>query len=122
MKECEQIYGDKNPWLFGGAWLCDDEVIYLEGLDVVSDSADEDDDSIALEVYRFSVTDDPSKESWVDIEHVAAFVGMDVEDFQEQPFANQWIDIGSYYGFNELDSYPDKFTKAELSEYLGVDL
>jgi hypothetical protein len=36
--------------------------------------------------------------------------------------AQKWCLIGQTFGWEELDSYPDLYTKAELEEYLGMTI
>lgn len=70
-------------------------------------------------VYRFDA--DPL-DSWMDANKVIGPVGISRKEFDALPLANQLLEVGRYYGFHELDPSPDRYTRAELSKYLGIEL
>jgi hypothetical protein len=78
----------------------------------------------AFQVYR---TCDESPETiesdWSSIiPHVKSSTGMSDEDWASMPTYAKLEAIADYSGWLEMDHQPDRYTKAELSVYLGIDL
>lgn len=72
-----------------------------------------------LPVYRFC-DEEIGEDEWPD--QISIRSQFDPGVYDEMPTAQKWLEIGQYHGFHELDHYPDSYTKAELSKYLGVEL
>lgn len=80
--------------------------------------ADEANDIRKMTVYRF--LDEPV--DWPEDDLDAIRQQFDPGVFDSLPSAAQWIEIGNYRGFHELDHYPEKYTKAEMEKYLNRKL
>ena len=74
--------------------------------------------------YRWEVEPNVLRDlDWVDEpDRVASFIGMSEEDFKAEarsadPLKRAWNyeAIGSYYGFENMDGYPDEMTAADLN-------
>ena len=113
MKKFEQFTGDVNPFEYGGAWFDGEEIVYTPGLEHV--------DSNYVFVFRFDGDRDPANEKWIELNKVASLVGLSLDEFRKKSFQDQWIDVGYYYGFYELDSFPCKYNKQELLNYLEIE-
>lgn len=74
---------------------------------------------VEIPVYRF-LDEELTPDDWPDQEAIAGQFGEG--EWDHMSTAGKWIEVGRYHGFHELDHYPDKFTKAKLSEYLGLKL
>lgn len=69
-----------------------------------------------IRVYRFL---DDNIEDWGDqLDDLRA--QMPEGEFDALPNFAKWIEIGNHWGFDELDPYPDRYTKEELEKYLGL--
>lgn len=78
--------------------------------------------AVSLPVYRFD--DDEYIGDWEEYfpEIIAQFGAKGQEMWDSWPRYQQWIAIAEYKGYHEMDSYPDRYTKAELSKYLEIEL
>lgn len=76
-------------------------------------------EAVEIPVYRF-LDEELGPDDWPKQDEIAAQFEPGV--WASLPTAQKWIEVGRYHGFAELDSYPDRFTKAKLSKYLGLSL
>jgi len=74
--------------------------------------------AITMPVYHFL---DDYNDSDYDDENLKESSGMSDEDWAQIPDSAKLIEYGRYHGFEELDSYPEKYTKAELAKLLNWD-
>lgn len=120
----EQIHGDfGDPWTYGGAWLDGDRTIYTRGRESEDPdaSADDDDDPAAtVTVYRWSNDDDFGPDDWTasSIDRACRCIDMERADFDALPVHDKWLVLAEYVGPDELDCYPYKATRAELSRWI----
>ena len=133
-KQVAQL-GDANPIEYGGYFVYEDEtgVYPPEAVWLV---APEDDNGARWIEYRFilepctfinGILSDnkyhPEHAAWLagDLEQVASFTGETIEDLigaltGDDVFerALAWRAIGEYHGLDNLDSYPNRFTRSEI--------
>lgn len=78
----------------------------------------------ALRVYMTNVNDDPNEEYYVTngLQSMLQSCGLDHEAWIKMDKAGQWVVVAQYYGWDNLDSYPTKMTKSQLSDRLGINL
>lgn len=128
---------DKEPW---DIELTPEELAHIEAQFLPQDYEDEDarerdkeeaidslkmqkseafNETVAVPVYRF-LDEELGQDDWPDQTLLARQFDAGVWDTLST--AHKWLEVGEYYGFHELDDYPDNFTKAELSKYLGLEL
>lgn len=77
-----------------------------------------------VQVYRIDVEDDVfSYHDWAKIEDIARGLGQDPEELLASGRSHKIMDrawatetIAAYYGWHELDQYPETFTVAELEK------
>lgn len=93
----------------------------LAASSILSDRAEKVNNAIAVTVYRF-LDEELTPDDWPDQEAIKASMDMDDEAWADAPTASKWIEVGRHHGFHELDHYPEKWTKEQLSKFLGIDL
>ncbi len=77
--------------------------------------ADKHNEAIQMPVYRWTAK---PLDRWVDVDALKR--AFDDDQWDKLSLVQQNIEAGHYHGFDNFDSYPDNFTRAELSKYLGV--
>ena len=77
------------------------------------------DDEMRFQVYRFCL--DVGEKDWFDLDSVASCVGSTREELvkllnSDNPVdrARAYVDIGSFHGFENFDSYPLDLSEAEM--------
>lgn len=88
---------------------------------LLTDRAEKMNQKIAVTVYRF-LDEDITDDDWPDQEAIKSSMDMDDDAWADMPTASKWIEIGRHHGFHELDHYPEKWTKEQLSKFLGIEL
>lgn len=132
--------GDATPLLYGGLFVYTDETgVYPPEAELLLEPADDidvDSPKARWTVFRFilepctyinGVLSDnkyhPNKAAWFakDLPSLASFIGMELETLislftSADPCqrAHAWQSVGDYWGFDNLDSYPEKYTRAEI--------
>jgi hypothetical protein len=91
----------------------------IEEESILAARADKLNSEIQMTVYRF-LDEDIGPDDWPKQDEIAAQYDEGV--YANMPTSAKWLEVGRYHGFHELDHYPEKFTKAKLSEYLGLPL
>lgn len=127
--------GDKHPLDYGGyiiyrvrdpkiegpgaSWV--QAEFWDEPLEVDRDEPQKD----LYEVYRWQIEPDVFRElSWVDSwDEVAESIGMKASKFIEMARSANPVDraliyeaVGRHHGFENLDSYPERYTRKEMEE------
>lgn len=74
---------------------------------------------VEIPVYRF-LDEELTPDDWPDQEAIASQFEEGAWDHMST--AGKWIEVGRHHGFHELDHYPERWTKAKLSEFLGINL
>jgi hypothetical protein len=125
--------GDVNPIDFGGGVVSLDAdrratLEYTYGVETeypAETGTGEGIEHLTLQVYQVDLGSDGdeflSDLDWVDWPAVASFTGMDVAELRQGARSKKALtralvaaDVGSFFGFSELDQYPAFFTVAEL--------
>lgn len=105
--------GPHNSWVEADFWY--------EPLEVDRDDPEKD----QYEVYRFTIEPDVFKElSWVGAwDHVAESAGIPDEELLRMGQSGNPLDrarvyeaVGRMYGFENLDSYPERYTRKEMEK------
>jgi len=130
--EVTQVGGDVNAWVYGGTWevkrtMTDDvELWHIDGLE---EDQDEDDPDLSVTLYRHSYTPGDEMDNifhrtngWTQPNKLAGYMGVEPEELEGMDYAVQWMEVGTYWGWGELDHHPVMFTKQELNERLGLEL
>jgi hypothetical protein len=77
------------------------------------------------DVYRWQIAYDAMKDlSWVDNwKEISEFVGVSLEELKKQSQSGNPLDragvyraVADYHGFENLDSYPEKYTREEMEK------
>lgn len=117
--------GDRNPFEHGGYFVFKMRGGGYEGHHW--DSPDDDDPDAVVHVYRFTIADDGARDlTWIKPRDVAATHGVSEADLLKDARSDNvcdraffYRDVGSHYGFDNLDSYPEEFTQRELEKFYG---
>jgi hypothetical protein len=87
-------------------------------------SGDWEDGTVQFHCYRFEVEDNVAKDlDWVEWERIASMIGRDLESLMADakspdPLTRAWLydAVGSYYGWENIDAYPEMESQAFLAK------
>jgi hypothetical protein len=132
--EARQIDGDYSGWMYGGSYVIGQEagawdIYHIPGLEsiyfyddeVAKEFEDIDEYDLAQPVYRFSSVEWEELTDWWDEdqwEEVRKSTGLDPEQWEQKDIERKLVEAGHYFGFDEYDSSPERYTYHELIRYV----